>query len=425
MSRAPVLLIAGLLIPAAAAAAEVPNPLCRDARLVELSRPPEPLDYCDLEEAATPEAVRRFLRKVAGIERDIAALFGMTVEELLPVPIRVTQTPDPLGPLGSFAGVGGDVPWLNLTVFDGLEADDVDYSIFTHELGHIVGATADRAAMPDFLQDRVMSPLVLEGMADFIAVAVTGAIVGSPSRLPGCLNKMRLITTAQTFKGAEGYFASDFFLRRMEACCKATAPSFPANPYARSACDGLQALLDQYGGQLGYDSSAHAWLKPFSHERLKAADASSYDPHQLGIPLNSFLRKVGKEFGVDPWKAQVEALRRANSYRKARCRHLSEESSGGSIQEYDLDLPATTLRAVLAELRQGVAAARPQDFDQLLEAFAMPVAYEIDEADLADSLSSLGSKAVAEKQGESSPCYGVWVTGYVESTGCRLSCAPL
>ena len=94
-----------------------------------------------------------------------------------------------------------------------------------------------------------------------------------------------------------GFFDSHFAYRRFSACCDHLTSSRSHTDHSSEACSAIQKSIAQQspGGKLPpFDR------RPFTPALFDDAlrDSSDLDPHQIGIPLNSFLSALSLKVGI-------------------------------------------------------------------------------------------------------------------------------
>lgn len=313
LSVAVALLLGAVSSGAAVAGPSGPNPLCRRAfvgafEVEGLERFPDGTDYCRVAEQDLPPPIREALTAVAARDAQVAAFFHLSVQELFTLPLRIALRGDPTGPLASSASPvrrprTGIVPLSSLvtmTVFPDWPAGIVDSTkvlspgIYLHELGHVISYNRDNR-LPTVIHELASTDLFTESFADTLALAGAGTLFDAVT-LPTCLRAARIVTDHDSYDEPYGAFDLLESRRRVVACCDEPANAADPDARVRGACDFMRrALRREYPVVPAFDASA---LDPATAYAIPPrASHIPLDPHQIGIPLNSFLLELSRETG--------------------------------------------------------------------------------------------------------------------------------
>jgi hypothetical protein len=187
---------------------------------------------------------------------------------------------------------------VNLGVFADWSGEPINGGIYLHELGHVL-SHENNPMLPPIYNELAPTSLMLETVADLLAVSVRGHIVDIESTLPTCLQQPREITDYQTYDSPVGYFTADYTPRRFLKCCASLDKENAQTPHSKDLCTQFKAKnLDV--------------LPPFNQTRLSAQYYADHyndiDPHQIGIPINSFLRTLKEQTGLDVYRMLYQAM---------------------------------------------------------------------------------------------------------------------
>lgn len=278
----------------AAAAPPATNPYCRAHHLRSfvvdgVDSHPEPVDYCALPEESAPDAVRAALRQVVSLHREVAAAFGVAPAALFGNGLAIKLSGGAFGPVASYAsstritqGVFPDWPRGEPA------ARPLNEAIYLHELGHVISKDASNG-LPDAIHALAQTLLFEETFADSVALAVAGRVISATPALPSCLVDLRIISGTQSYGAQAGYFDTHFSARRMWKCCDLLRSDAYRAPHSADFCGQLEEM------------EARSSLPRFDRGKFDPRtlhDANrEWDPHQIGLPLNSFLQALAKGTG--------------------------------------------------------------------------------------------------------------------------------
>jgi hypothetical protein len=260
-------------------------------------------EYCDWPREKMPLAVRNALEQVVRLNAEAARALHIELSELLPEGLKISLRPFALGPWGYSA-------WdksLSITVFpDWPESPgDADHTInealYLHELGHVIALGHSRTAQ--IVHELAMQPLFIETFSDTLAISLRGRVFSADPQVPECLQKVRWIGLDQSYRAQGGYFDNFFGLRRMHQCCSTHPGGGWSHPRIVQACSMIEKTYEQWVGTTHYDR------KPLDLSPRQLEISPILDPHQIGIPVNSFLLDLSQRLGVPALDLYFTALR--------------------------------------------------------------------------------------------------------------------
>jgi hypothetical protein len=309
------------------------HPACEQAHLAvfAVDQPPrfsQDINLC-ADRAMLPEHVA-FVRYIGGLNEKAAAYLGVPTARLFKTPIAVLASVNVMGPLTSRGGPGVIV----LGVFSDWKGSPVSQGVYFHELGHVLAAAVGSEVLPAALHDLSDSALMVEGFADMLSLGIAGTVFSEEAEPLGCARKARVITQYQSYDFARDYFAQEFGLRRLVACCK------------KQIADGtLEARFEEFCGEVMPIASQLSDLDrrtPFDAQELLARP-EAFDSHQLGIPLNSYYRALSTRLGLPTVDLIMGSL-------------WAVSRTGGT--DYDCQTAAGTKRVAVSSLADVLLTAR-------------------------------------------------------------------
>lgn len=412
------------------AAAKRGNRLCAEARLssfvVSGANGAAPLvNYCLKDESQLPAKVSKALTAFLRIHRRTAALFNLSVRELLPGKVAVVLQGEKLGPAASFYSAGTIV----LGTFREWPRGDIERAVYTHELGHALSESVNSKLGAFSALTREI--LLLETAADDLALTLFGRLFLLKEQLPGCLSEIRHIDSQSSFNQPIGEFDRYASLRKLNSCCDSFETSAQQTVYGRRLCAEVRHKI-QLSPLRPYIST------PFDPTQVTLAramsglttipdDAVIYDPHQLGIPITSFLSELRDAYRVGG-SLLVDFLSKANAVTYGINFTCTVDALPGDTKmqtHYRAGKVLQALRERFAPIDGGVI------FDQLWTAHALDVGVQFDEnlifaqagvdseSEFLRDIQGLGSDNETPEQRQ---CFDEFDSGMISSTFCRVSC---
>ena len=341
-------------------------------------------DWCRVASSGRPQTVNDIIMQVKTLNQKVARTFGLTVAELLPSPIKLEIFGNVLGPLMSSAG------YERITI--GVWEDSNDLSIapgiYVHELGHIL-AKSGNSKLPTIYTNLGLTFLVQETIADYLAIAVTGSVIDAElSVTPSCFDRVRYINGFQSYHFPAGYFELDFSGRRLNQCCLSQEGQTVAkrDPHWKNACAIIVKGVPQ-------DPQWHLDRKPLDPYSV---DMNKLDPHQIGIPINSFLGSLSRELDIALSDLVVPALWLASDE--------TYQNTYSCAIPLDLDA-ATTLQqqnfsAFFKALRNSLNIAQKAIYDKLWVRHGLSIAVVLANRDAKDLAKTSAIYALRQKLAE-------------------------
>lgn len=203
------------------------------------------------------------------LHEQVAKLLKVPVTQLFSNPFNVAIREYVFGPFTSSANVFR----LNLGVYPG-EDFKINSGVYLHELGHVLAASQN-SNLPAVFEDLDHSVLFSETFADLLALSVHGDII-TPDEKGTCLDRLRYITTFQSYNYPAEYFQS-FSEARIRKCCDSLVKTTTEKKYL-NLCSAAE----------DYFSSAIRFSSPFDPTNSK-----NLDDHQVGLPILSFFKDFG------------------------------------------------------------------------------------------------------------------------------------
>ncbi len=288
-------------------------------------------------------AVRQYgainLKVAAYLGADPAALFGVG----LPTGIIRTAA----GVLESiFSRATGGV---YVAVYQDWNGQELNESVYVHELGHALSA-GPSTAVPQVLHDLNTTTLLVETFADFLALNLTGRIFSESKEIPACLGRGRIVGKYQTYGFPRDFFENNYARRKIISCCKLLKdhPSW-SDPDSDSLCGLLKGVQEPpLDRQTVFDPQDYV------------SKRSEFDAHQVGIPVNSFLRVLDKELGINVKEAFFQALRDTTQQDSYKCDLAAEDGAPALTTTVQV----TSFEYVLQTLRNEVAADKKEGFEK-------------------------------------------------------------
>jgi len=255
------------------------NELCDEAMLSSLILESENIekDLCreNINHLAPNEL--RLLVQINSIHQNVAKLFRLDTKSLFNVPYHVSVREMIFGPFISTGGKSG----ISMGIYP---KDDyqMDLSVYVHEFGHFLTASKN-INLPTILKHIGHSSMLNEAFSDLLALTVTGNLI-TPSKTPNCLDRLRYISTSQTYDYPQGYF-EDFSEARIRTCCN----SLMKNPREEKVTNFCELSQDYFSS----DFTLGQHFNPIPNLDI--------DTHQIGIPLLSFFRNFKEKANIQ-WK---------------------------------------------------------------------------------------------------------------------------
>jgi hypothetical protein len=211
-----------------------------------------------------------------------------------------------------FTGKAG----ITFAYLPGTHGGIFDRATYSHEVGHVLSTSETNQRLPRALTSLGSTWLARESMSDLLAIDMNGAVFSDSEILPLCLSRTRVISRDGSYDLPEKFFTHRWGTESLLRCCSELKATLPAgSPWTRT-CDELARLLPPPSSQ-GSEQS-----KPFDPEALKS-DRTKFDPHQLGIPLNSFIEDLGASTGRPSRSLWIKAFQKASEpktrYPEIRC----------------------------------------------------------------------------------------------------------
>jgi len=244
-------------------------------------------DECEAPRGELPPEIEEAITSLGKSNQQVAELFDLTARDLLPEGLKFYLFAHALGTFASYSWEG-DIHIGFVRPWSGTQPNP---SVYTHELGHYLTFQKNES-LPSVLRALNAGALFQETFADFIALAATDRVIGHEDDLPGCLSNARRIMRFQSYDYPMGYFDNYFSNRRVKACCESLKAKGKLNSRTKGICD---------------DNFMKKTIPPMDRSRLVVSEAkelsrfgsviSKIDPHQYGIPLNSFFYALSRRTG--------------------------------------------------------------------------------------------------------------------------------
>lgn len=344
-------------------------------------------DLCQAQLSAEMAAVVEQARAIA---QSAAEFFGLPLEQLLSRTYALSIERGPLGFYTSRAqtvsGSGRILTTLHLGVFADWAGGPINAGVFAHELGHVVAEDYGNAALPAVYHELSGTALMTEMVADLIAIHATGSIVSPEEGVPACIQEFRVVRPGLSYDQPVDVFTPLASWKLMTACCQSLSARAAHTSRSRAFC----------GEYLRERSKPPARM--FGSQRFNAefyAKNPGYaDPHELGLPFNSFLLTLRKETGLDLTRALLEAITRTSAAPElpyACVVPALAEFLPGSRQT------AHTMAQVLESLRAGLPAEAQGAFDRLSREHRLDIWSQVSELDSAGIAAGKAMQAGAEE----------------------------
>ena len=215
---------------------------------------------------------RRVLEELIIIHENVARVLKVPVTELFSNPLNISLQEYVFGPFFSSANSFR----LNLGVYPG-EGYKINVGVYLHELGHVLAA-AKNPHLPAIFIDLDNSVLFSETFADLLALSVHGDIITPDLEKGTCLDRLRYITTFQTYNYPQEYF-QDFSSGRITKCCDSLMKK-PLEAKYLNLCQAAQEFA----------SAPVRMSQPFDPKNSKGLD-----DHQVGLPILSFFKNFAQK----------------------------------------------------------------------------------------------------------------------------------
>jgi len=256
-------------------------------------------DECEKSNGELSSEIEEAITSLGKSNQQVAELFDLTPLDLLPDGLKFYLFSHALGTFASYSWEGdihlGFVPPWNGT--------GPNASVYTHELGHYLTFQKNER-LPSVLKALSAGALFQETFADFVALAATGRIIGQEDDLPSCLSNARRIMRFQSYDYPMGYFDNYFSNRRIKACCESLKTKGKLNSRTRGICG------DNFMKKTIPPMDRSPLVVPEEKELRKFGSLiSKIDPHQYGIPLNSFFYALSRRTGHSMKDLLVPAIR--------------------------------------------------------------------------------------------------------------------
>ena len=212
------------------------------------------------------------LHHLIHIHQKVAHFFRVSVSDLFTKPLKVEIKEYVFGPMISTAGATS----INMGSFPG-DNFNINTGVYLHELGHVLGY-ANNPLLPIMMEDLSSSKLFSESFADLLALSLHGNIMTPSEKKPNCLDRIRYISTFQSYNYPQEYF-QNFSEARIRKCCE----SLERNSSERSVLNFCKAATDWFSSDIDLSY-------PFDPE-----SQTSIDDHQIGIPIISFLKSFSQK----------------------------------------------------------------------------------------------------------------------------------
>lgn len=277
------------------------NDLCQTSQLssftIQVSNPIfEGKDFCYIDSVLLPVQVSQTITQIGILHKRAADLFNLLPGQLIAQPLKIILRSVSKGYLSSRASGSA----ILMGVFSDWNGEPINEGVYLHELGHTIAYTPN-LFLPSALAEISTSVFIAEAIADLIAILISGSLEGKDGTLPSCLQGIRVITRAQSYSAAAGYFRSDFTARRLDMCCTYLDRIHGQTPHSAALCSNLSVVNK---------------VTPFDRTKftpdLFQKHPNDFDQHQLGIPLNSFFVDLKNTTGINPFRLVMTALERMN-----------------------------------------------------------------------------------------------------------------
>ena len=245
--------------------------LCEKAQIYSLSLG-ESDNLCLKLDSELNTTETRLLIELEALHKEVAKLLHVPVTELFSNPLNINITESVFGPFFSSANSYR----LSLGVYPG-EDYKFNVGVYLHELGHVLAASQN-PNLPAIFEDLDHSVLFSETFADLLALSVHGHIITPEAEKGTCLDRLRYITTFQTYNYPAEYF-KNFSEARIGKCCE----SLMKKPQALNVENFCKLAAEYFTGEIRFS-------KPFDPYETK-----NLDDHQVGLPILSFLRSFSEK----------------------------------------------------------------------------------------------------------------------------------
>lgn len=327
-------------------------------------------DYCKLSDEQVPLPVKSFIASLAEQHKKASALFGLTAAEALGnAAIDFRMSSSPLGALSSAVNTGDRPVRLYYGVFSDWNGDGLERGIYTHELGHVLSLSGNPLLPKAYLELSTTS-LATETVADALAMQTEGSVMGNSEKPESCVHRLRKIDSHQSYDMSEEFFTLTWSKRSLLSCCKQILGRTPSKPHWGEVCKDIISK-----------STQESPLPPVDRQNLfepsrYLKDPMLFDPHQLGIPINSFLKDLHERSGLDANALFIEAFRSASTegpdYSQFRCKVPKLNALIPSVL-----ISQVSMGTVLNRLKQNYNSNQQLVFEQLWQKHGLDKAVEI------------------------------------------------
>jgi hypothetical protein len=210
-----------------------------------------------------------------------------------------------------------------------------------HELGHFL-AGSNNAKLPSILKDLDDSILFSESFADLLALTIHGNVISPSEQNPTCLDRLRYISSFQSYNYPQEYFQS-FSEARIRKCCE----SLVRNSQEDQIINFCKAASEFFDAEITFSTTFDPNV------------TQDIDDHQIGIPVLSFLTSFAQKTN-QPLK---------NIFEK-----MFFPESGFSSEKYVCNseiISIHTGRTLLKDFRQTLNQTDSAIFDKLFEKHAI------------------------------------------------------
>jgi hypothetical protein len=320
------------------------------------------------------------LRASAYLDAEPGALFGGGVHAGL---VRL-----PEGILGSFYHRGTTGVYLG--VYPDWNGEPLNAGVYLHELGHALAAGAS-PALPPVLHELASTTLMVETFADFLALGVAGRVFAESRQIAPCLARTRIVGKYQTYGFPRAFFDPLYSTRKLVSCCKylAAHPQSPGvDENSRSLCEGVrqvESVLPPLDRRTEFDPAEYA------------RNPRDFDPHQVGIPLNSFFRALDQELAIPARGLLMSALWTVTASDRLTC----DLPAAGVTAARSVSVRVTSFAHVLARMRDLVSSEKQAEFDEISRRHQLSKAVLMAQRDV--EVDAAAPKAFASVQPDS-PC---------------------
>jgi hypothetical protein len=242
--------------------------LCEKAQINSLTMG-ESDNLCLKPDGSLTKVENQTLLHLIDLHEQVAKLLKVPVTSLFSNPFNVSLREYVFGPFLSSANAFS----LNLGVYPG-EDYKINSGVYLHELGHLLAASQN-PALPAIFVDLDNSVLFSETFADLLAMSVHGDILTPEGT---CLDRLRYITTFQSYNYPAEYFQS-FSEARIRKCCDSLIKTTTEEKF-----------LNLCSAAKDYFSSDVTFSSPFDPTNSK-----NLDDHQVGLPILSFFKSFAEK----------------------------------------------------------------------------------------------------------------------------------